>query len=116
VLRARTVNAKGARSKISSIPNLNLSKKEGWEAIYVFSILPGEDGVAGYGCINRIDILKNDMPWKAFGLDPKAAKVEDIKSVYRELCKQYHPDIPETCDARIFERLTIFYKRLMEKF
>ncbi|HIK16498.1 MAG TPA: DnaJ domain-containing protein [Leptolyngbyaceae cyanobacterium M33_DOE_097] len=102
----------------SGIENLDLSKKPGWEAVYrkVIGILPGEEGEEGYGCINGINIFNYDLPWKIFGLDPKEATDEDVKSAYRELSKTYHPDNPTTGDARIFDRLNTFYKSLTYKF
>jgi curved DNA-binding protein CbpA len=39
----------------------------------------------------------------------------DVKTAYRDLCKLYHPDKP-TGNAAIFDRLTIFYKSLVETF
>jgi len=103
---------------VSSIDKLNLSKKDGWEAVYrkVIGILPGEENEEGYGCINGINIFKYDLPWKAFGLDPQKATDEDVKSSYRELSKTYHPDNSATGDAQIFDRLTTFYKSLTYKF
>jgi hypothetical protein len=97
---------------------IKLTGKEGWETLYrqFIGILPGEDGETGYGCVNGINIFNYAMPWKAFGLDGKTATTEDVKTTYRNLSKVYHPDVPETGDARIFERLTVFYKSLTEVF
>jgi hypothetical protein len=97
---------------------ISLTGKDGWETLYrkFIGILPGEDSEAGYGCINGIDIFKYSMPWKAFGLDPATAKPEDIKTAYRSLSKIYHPDVPTSGDARVFERLTQFYQSLTERF
>lgn len=94
--------------------NLDLRKKETWETLYrkKIGILPGENQEQGYGCINGIDIFKYFQPWKVFGLDPKQATFEDIKSQYRKLSKIYHPDVPETGDSKIFQRLTIMYKSI----
>lgn len=102
----------------SGMDKLDLSKKAGWETVYrkVIGILPNEESEQGYGCINGINIFKYDMPWQTFGLDPRIATTEDVKSAYRTLSKTYHPDIPETGDARIFDRLTIFHKSLTERF
>lgn len=102
----------------AGMDKLDLSKKAGWETLYrkLIGILPNEENEEGYGCINGIDIFKYDLPWKAFGLDPTMARTEDIKSAYRELSKVYHPDSRKTGDARIFDRLTVFYKSLTEKF
>jgi hypothetical protein len=102
----------------SGMEKLDLSKKTGWETLYrkFVGILPEEKGEVGYGCINGINIFKYDMPWNAFGLEPQTSNTEDVKSAYRNLSKIYHPDIPDTGDAEIFDRLTTFYKSLTEKF
>jgi DnaJ domain len=101
----------------SGLGKLEFGKKEGWEIVYRKSIgiLPGEESETGEGCINGINIFKYDMPWKAFGLDPKTSTRDDIKTAYRELCQIYHPDKP-TGNSSIFDRLTIFYKSLVETF
>lgn len=102
----------------SGLGKLDLSKKPGWESIYrkVVGVLPNEENEQGYGCVNGINIFKYDLPWKAFGLDPQSATTEDVKTAYRKLSKIYHPDNSETGDASTFERLTLFYKSLTEKF
>jgi len=56
------------------------------------------------------------MPWKVFDLDPETSNIDDIKLSYRNLSKIYHPDYPQTGDAEVFHRLTIFYKSLTERF
>ena len=101
----------------SGLGKLEFSKKEGWETIYrkLIGILPGEDSQTGDGCINGINIFKYDMPWKAFGLDPKTSTTDDIKAAYRQLCQIYHPDKP-TGNSSVFDRLTTFYKSLIETF
>ena len=101
----------------SGLGKVGFTKKEGWEAVYRKSIgmLPGEESETGEGCINGINIFKYDMPWKAFGLDPKTSKKDEIKAVYHELCQIYHPDKP-TGNSAIFDRLTTFYKSLVETF
>ncbi|WP_370539382.1 MULTISPECIES: DnaJ domain-containing protein [Nostocales] len=52
-------------------------------------------------------------PWQVFGLDPKTATKEEIKSAYYRLSKIYHPDNPETGDRGIFERVEIMYKSII---
>lgn len=101
----------------SGLGKLEFSKKEGWEIVYRKSIgiLPGEESETGDGCINGVNIFKYDMPWKAFGLNSKTSTTDDIKSAYRELCQIYHPDKP-TGNPAIFDRLTTFYKSLVETF
>ncbi len=102
----------------SGLGKIDLSKKAGWELLYrkFIGILPGEENEQGYGCINGIDIFKYNLPWTVFGLDPENASTDDVKSAYRNLSKIYHPDIPKTGDARIFEKLTVFYKSLTDRF
>ncbi|NDJ19151.1 DnaJ domain-containing protein [Myxacorys almedinensis] len=102
----------------SGMGKLDLSKKDGWEALYrkFIGVLPGEDNETGKGCINGINIFKYDLPWRAFGLNRKTASTEDVKSAYRELSKIYHPDNRETGNADVFNRLTVFYKSLTERF
>jgi len=107
----------GFKMATSSMGKLDLSKKAGWEQLYrkFVGILPGEEHEQGYGCVNGINIFKYDLPWKAFGLDPKTSTTEEVKSAYRSLSKIYHPDGSDG-DAQIFERLNVFYKSLTEKF
>jgi hypothetical protein len=102
----------------SGIDTLDLSKKDGWEILYrkLIGILPNEKNEQGYGCVNGINIFKYDLPWKIFALDPGVANTAEVKSAYHALSKIYHPDNPETGDAKVFDRLTIFYKSLTEKF
>ncbi len=101
----------------SGMGKLNLSNADDLEHIYRqhIGILPNEEGEVGYGCINGINIFKYDLPWRVFGLDPNKATDEDIKAAYYRLSKLYHPDSP-TGDDKIFQRLTLFYKSLTEKF
>jgi hypothetical protein len=93
---------------------LNLTVKEGWEKLYrkFIGILPGEENQQGYGCINGINIFNYFKPWQVFGLDPQKATNQDIKNAYHKLSKIYHPDVPKTGDAAIFDCLTIMYKSI----
>lgn len=93
---------------------LNLTVKEGWEKLYrkFIGILPGEENQQGYGCINGINIFSYFKPWQVFGLDPQKATNQDIKNAYHRLSKIYHPDVPKTGDAAIFDCLTIMYKSI----
>lgn len=102
----------------SGMGKVNLSTKDDWEKLYrkLIGVLPGEENEQGYGCVNGINIFKYDMPWKAFGLDPKVHSDKDVKAAYHELSKIYHPDNSKTGDATVFNRLNIFYKSLTEKF
>ncbi|MBD2200162.1 MULTISPECIES: DnaJ domain-containing protein [Calothrix] len=95
--------------------DINLRDNESWKVIYrrYIGIVPGEENAEGYGVINGVDIFKYSYMWQVLGLDGNTAKVEDIKREYRKLCKIYHPDVPGTGDARIFDRLTIFYESLI---
>jgi hypothetical protein len=101
----------------SGLKKLEASKKESWEMVYrkAIGIIPGEESETGEGCINGINIFNYDMPWKAFGLNPKINTTDDVKTAYRQLCQTYHPDKP-TGNAAIFDRLTTFYKSLVETF
>jgi hypothetical protein len=98
--------------------NIKLTGKEGWETLYrqFIGILPGEDGETGYGCINGINVFTYALPWRVFGLDSKTSTTDQVKTAYRNLSKIYHPDVPDTGDARIFDRLTVFYNSLTEVF
>jgi DnaJ domain len=102
----------------SGIEGINLSKKESLETLYrkLVGILPNEESEEGGGCINGINIFNYDLPWRIFGLNPKTATTEEIKTAYRNLSKVYHPDNRETGDAKVFDRLTTFYKSLTETF
>jgi hypothetical protein len=93
---------------------LNLKLTKDWEKLYreLIGVLPGEEKEEGYGCINGVNIFKYDRPWQVFALNPKNASVNDIKQAYRQLSKIYHPDVKETGDAAIFDRLTILYKSI----
>lgn len=96
------------------VDDLNLSVKEGWERLYrkFIGILPGEENQQGYGCINGINIFNYFRPWEVFALEPNTATTQDIKNAYYKLSKIYHPDVPQTGDAKIFEHLTIMYKSI----
>lgn len=93
---------------------LNLSKKESWETLYreFVGILPDEEGEIGKDCINGINIFKYFKPWRVFDLDGTTATEEDIKKNYRYLSKVYHPDNPETGDARVFDRINQMYRSI----
>ncbi len=97
--------------------DLNLGLKESWETLYrkFIGLLPHEDGEEGVDCINGINIFKYFMPWRVFGLDPKSASDQDIKISYRNLSKIYHPDNPETGNARIFDRINSMYQSITIK-
>jgi DnaJ domain len=97
--------------------DLNLSLKESWEILYrkFIGLLPHEEGEEGVDCLNGINIFKYFMPWKVFGLDPKFASDQDIKNSYRNLSKIYHPDNPETGNARIFDRINSMYQSITIK-
>jgi len=103
---------------VSGMGKLNYSKTDTWEKFYrkFIGILPHEKNETGRGCINGINIFKYNMPWQIFGLDPQTASTEDVKASYRRLSKIYHPDNPETGDAEVFHKLTIFYESLTERF
>ena len=93
---------------------LNLSKKESWEKLYrdFIGILPHEANETGKDCINGINIFKYFKPWQVFGLDGAIATEEQIKSAYRNLSKVYHPDNPETGNAKVFDRINTMYRSI----
>lgn len=93
---------------------LNLSLKDEWEKLYrkFIGILPGEENQQGYGCINGINVFNYFKPWQVFDLNPQTATSGDIKNAYRRLSKIYHPDVPDTGDAAIFDCLTVMYKSI----
>ena len=94
--------------------DLNLSVKDGWEKLYrnLIGILPNEENQQGNGCINGVNIFNYFKPWQAFNLDSKVATPQDIKNAYYALSKIYHPDVPSTGNAAIFDRLTTMYKSI----
>ncbi len=96
---------------------LNLSVKDGWEKLYrkFIGILPGEENQQGYGCINGINVFNYFKPWEVFGLDSQKATTQDIKNAYHQLSKVYHPDVPQTGDAAIFDCITVMYKSISAK-
>ena len=99
---------------IDGMADLNLSVKAGWEKLYrkLIGILPNEENEQGDGCINGLNIFNYFKPWRIFGLDAKVATTQDIKNAYYGLSKIYHPDVPSTGDAKIFDRLTTMYKSI----
>jgi len=99
------------RMATDGMDDLNFSVKETWERLYrkFIGILPNEKNQQGYGCINGINIFDYFKPWQVFDLDSQAATPEDVKKAYRSLSKTYHPDVPGTGDAKIFDRLNTMY-------
>lgn len=53
--------------------------------------------------INGIDVLENFRPWVVFDLDPKTATADDVRSAFRRLIQEHHPDYGG--DPRVAERL-----------
>ena len=94
--------------------DLNLTVKDGWEKLYrnLIGILPDEENQQGDGCINGVNIFNYFKPWQVFNLDSKVATPQDIKNAYYALSKIYHPDVPSTGNAAIFDRLTTMYKSI----
>ena len=97
--------------------DLNLTVKDGWEKLYrkLIGILPDEENQQGHGCINGVNIFNYFKPWQVFNLDSKVATLQDIKNAYYALSKIYHPDVPSTGNAAIFDRLTTMYKSIGAK-
>ena len=100
-----------------SLGKLNLQKKDSWETLFrqFVGVLPEEQGEEGIDCINGINIFKYFRPWQVFGLNPKEATEEDIKSAYRELSKKYHPDNSQTGNSKIFDRINTMYNAINSK-
>ena len=94
--------------------DLNLTVKNGWEKLYrkLIGILPDEENQQGDECINGINIFNYFKPWQVFNWDSKVATPQDIKNAYYALSKIYHPDVPLTGNAAIFDRLTTMYKSI----
>jgi hypothetical protein len=99
---------------IDGMSDLNLTVKDGWEKLYrnLIGILPNEENQQGDGCINGVNIFNYFKPWQVFSLDSKVATPQDIKNAYYALSKIYHPDVPLTGNAAIFDRLTTMYKSI----
>jgi hypothetical protein len=99
---------------IDGMTDLNLTVKDGWEKLYrnLIGILPNEENQQGDGCINGVNIFNYFKPWQVFNLDSKVATPQDIKNAYYALSKIYHPDVPSTGNAAIFDRLTTMYKSI----
>lgn len=95
---------------------LRLSETEAWNILYrkFVGVLPGEENEQGRNCINGVNIFKYFQAWRVFELDSKTATEEDIKRAYRRLSRTYHPDIPDTGDARVFERINQMYRSLLD--
>jgi hypothetical protein len=93
---------------------LNLSVKDGWEKLYrkFIGVLPGEENQQGYGCVNGVNVFNYFKPWQVFDLNPQIATTKDIKNAYHKLSKIYHPDVPKTGDADIFDCLNVMYKSI----
>jgi hypothetical protein len=111
-------NSNSFKMASSSLKDLDdYRKTDTWERLYrkFIGVLPYEVNKQEYGTINGINIFTYNRPWQVFGLDPDTATTEDVKNSYRKLSKIYYPDIPNTGDAKIFNRLTIFYESLTEK-
>jgi hypothetical protein len=84
---------------------LNFRTKEAWLVLYRewVGVPEDEQHEEGPTCINGIDVLKNFRPWHIFNLNSKTATSDDINTAFRQLAKQYHPDVGG--DRLVFERL-----------
>ncbi len=114
---ANTVELRKSKSFAMAIDGsdpLNFSLKTTWEDLYrqFIGILPHEKNQQGSNCINGVDIFKYFRPWQVFGLNGKTATISDIKASYRNLSKVYHPDVPLTGNAAIFDRITTMYNSI----
>jgi DnaJ domain len=99
---------------IDGLDPLNFTLKSTWESLYrqFIDILPHEKSEQGDSCINGVDIFKYFRPWQVFGLNGKTANKTEIKAAYRNLSKVYHPDVPITGSAVIFDRITTMYNSI----
>lgn len=80
--------------------------KEDWSRLYRrFIGIPVHERhlEAGPTVINGIDVLQSFRPWVVFGLDPETATSDDVRSAFRRLIKQHHPD--QGGDPRVAEQL-----------
>jgi curved DNA-binding protein CbpA len=59
-----------------------------------------------------VDIFKYFRPWQVFGLNGKTATAIEIKTAYRSLSKVYHPDVPVTGNAAMFDRINTMYQSI----
>lgn len=83
-----------------------LKSKEDWLKLYRrFVKVPENERNLPDGptVVNGIDVTKNFRPWAVFGLDPKTATANDVRSRFRKLIMQHHPD--KGGDPRVAERL-----------
>lgn len=68
--------------------------KDDWLKLYRrFIGIPAHerDLASGPTVINGIDVLQHFRPWVVFGLDPKTATAEEVRSAFRRLIQQHHP-------------------------
>jgi len=83
-----------------------LRTKEDWLKVYRAHVrVPdNERGLPdGPTVINGIDVIKNFRPWHVFGLDPKTATADEVRTKFRKLLMKHHPD--QGGDPRMPERL-----------
>lgn len=106
------------RMATDGMDKLDFRLKQTWETLYrkFVDILPNEENQEGYGCINGINVFKYFKPWQVFGLNPKTATKDDIKTSYYQLSKIYHPDNSETGDREVFEQIEAMYKSIIAGF
>jgi DnaJ domain len=99
---------------IDGMDALNFALKPTWEKLYrqFIGILPHEMNEQGDTCINGIDIFKYFRPWQIFGLNGKTASAAEIKAAYHNLSRIYHPDVPSTGNAAMFDRINNMYKSI----
>lgn len=86
--------------------------RESWEDVHrkTVGVLPEEKNETGPHVVNGINVMKYDMPWKAFGLNPKTATGEEIKRTAKKILAKHHPD--NGGDPAVFDRLHQFYQSI----
>lgn len=106
------------RMATEGMDKLDFRARSSWEVLYrkFVGVLPEEKDQQGYGCINGINVFQYFKPWQVFGLNPKTANKEDIRTAYYNLAKVYHPDNLETGDRAIFEKIEVMYKSIIAGF
>lgn len=97
---------KNFQQSMAGDPENPLKSKEDWLKLYRrFIRVPANERNLPDGptVINGIDVTKNFRPWTVFGLNPKTATADEVRSKFRKLLIKHHPD--QGGDPRMPERL-----------